>query len=225
MPLQRNRKRLLKMSEDWYIYPLVKQLVSKLSTLCGNLVIACAVAAVAELLLYVVGAIEPGIFCGIISGLLFTLVLCITTLLAFWSHHVLLAARGSSITRWLCLAACIMCGIMLTCDVYSLLFHEPLLARQQESPFIIWAMLIFAFCINFNNMVALPLKKRCLLLLFLLLLLIIPLTAGPELLLINMAAKVLLIFAAYPSFRALSRLAPQVVAMPELPVTPSQQRK
>ncbi len=225
MPLHRNRKLLLKMTEDWYIYPLVKQIVSKLSTLCSNLVIACAVAAVAEMLLYVIGAIEPGIFCGIISGFLFTLVLCITTLLAFWSHHVLLAGRGASVTRWLSLAACIMCGIMLTCDVYSLLFHEPLLARQQESPFIIWAMLIFAFCINFNNMVALSLKKRCLLLLFLLLILIIPLTAGPELLLINLGAKVLLIFTACPSFRALSHLAPQIVAMPELPATPSQQRK
>ena len=213
------------MSEDWYIYPLVKQLVSKLSTICGNLIIACAVAAVAELLLYVAGAIEPGIFCGIISGLLFTLVLCITTLLAFWSHHVLLAARGSSVTRWLCLAACIMCGIMLTCEVYTILFHEPLLVRQQESPFIVWGMLLFAFCINFNNMAVLSLKKRFQLLLFLLIILIIPLTAGPELLLINMAAKVLFIFAACPVFRTLSRLAPQIVAMPELPATPSQPRK
>lgn len=213
------------MSEDWYIYPLVKQIVSKLSTLCGNLIIACAVAAVAELLLYVVGAIESGIFCGIISGFLYTLVLCITTLLAFWSHHVLLAARGSSITRWLCLAACIMCGIMLTCDVYSILFHEPLLARQQESPFIVWVMIFVAFCINFNNMAALSQKKRFLLLLVLLLILIIPLTSGPELLLINMAVKVLLIFAACPTFRALSRLAPQIIAMPELPATPSQPRK
>ncbi len=213
------------MSEDWYIYPLVKQLVSKLSTICGNLIIACAVAAVAEVLFYFIGSIEAGIFCGLSSGLLFTLVLCLTTLLIFWSHHVLLAARGSSVTRWMCLAACIMCGIMLTCEVYSILYHEPLLIRQQESPFIIWAMLLFAFCINFNNMAAVSLKKRFLLLLFLLLILIIPLTAGPELLHINIVAKVLLIFAACPLFRALSRLVPQVVAMPELPATPSQQRK
>lgn len=225
MPQPHKQKRLRKMSEDWYIYPLVKQIVSKLSTLCGNLIIACAVSAVAELLLYVVGAMEAGIFCGVISGFLFTLVLSISTVLAFWCHHVLLAGRGATITRWLCLAACIMCGIMLTCEVYSILFHEPLLVRQQESPFIIWAMLILAFLINFNNMAALALSKRCVLLLFLLLLLIIPLTAIPELLLINMASKVLLIFVACPAFRKLSRLAPQIVAMPELPTAPVKPQK
>lgn len=213
------------MNEDWYIYPLVKQIVSKLSTLCGNLIIACAVSAVAELLLYIVGAMEAGIFCGLISGFLFTLVLCICTLLAFWCHHVLLAGRGASITRWLCLAACIMCGIMLTCEVYSILFHEPLLIRQQESPFIIWAMLIFAFLINFNNMAALALTKRYQLLLFLLLILFIPLTAIPELLLINMAVKVLMIFVGGSAFRKLSVLAPQIVAMPELPSAPAKPQK
>lgn len=213
------------MNEDWYIYPLVKQIVSKLSTLCGNLIIACAVSAVAELLLYVVGAMETGIICGLISGFLFTLVLCICTLLAFWCHHVLLAGRGASITRWLCLAACIMCGIMLTCEVYSILFHEPLLIRQQESPFIIWAMLIFAFLINFNNMAALALTKRYQLLLFLLLILFIPLTAIPELLLINMAVKVLMIFVGGSAFRKLGLLAPQIVAMPELPSAPAKPQK
>lgn len=213
------------MNEDWYIYPLVKQIVSKLSTLCGNLIIACAVSAVAELLLYIVGAMEAGIFCGLISGFLFTLELCICTLLAFWCHHVLLAGRGASITRWLCLAACIMCGIMLTCEVYSILFHEPLLIRQQESPFIIWAMLIFAFLINFNNMAALALTKRYQLLLFLLLILFIPLTAIPELLLINMAVKVLMIFVGGSAFRKLSNLAPQIVAMPELPSAPAKPQK
>ncbi|MBQ8480665.1 MAG: hypothetical protein IJ503_09825 [Akkermansia sp.] len=213
------------MNEDWYIYPLVKQIVSKLSTLCANLIIACAVSAVAELLLYIVGAVEAGIFCGLISGFLFTLELCICTLLAFWCHHVLLAGRGASITRWLCLAACIMCGIMLTCEVYSILFHEPLLIRQQESPFIIWAMLIFAFLINFNNMAALALTKRYQLLLFLLLILFIPLTAIPELLLINMAVKVLMIFVGGSAFRKLSNLAPQIVAMPELPSAPAKPQK
>lgn len=213
------------MSEDWYIYPLVKQIVSKLATLCGNLIVACAVSAVAELLLYLVGAMEAGIFCGLISGVLFTLVLSISTLLAFWCHHVLLAGRGSSITRWLCLAACIMCCIMLTCEVYSLLFHEPLLVRQQESPFIIWAMLLFAFLINFNNMAALAVTKRSLLLLFLLLILILLLTAAPELLLVNMAAKVLMIFAACPAFRKLSSFAPQIVSMPELPPAPPKPQK
>ena len=225
MPLPTTRKKRRQMSEDWYIFPLVKQIVSKLSTLCGNLVIACAVAAVAELLFYFIGSIEAGIFCGLTSGFLFTLVLCLITLLAFWCHHVLLAARGVSITRWLCLAACIMCGIMLTCEVYSLLFHEPLLVRQQESPIIIWTMLLFALLINFSNMAALSLLKRCQLLLFQLLILAIILTTVPELLLFNIVAKLLLIITAFPFFRKLSRLAPQIIAMPELPSTPSQPQK
>ncbi len=225
MPLLPNRKKRRKMNEDWYIFPLVKQIVSKLSVLCGNLTIACAVVAVAELLFYFIGSIEAGIFCGLTSGFLFTLVLCLTTLLTFWCHHVLMAARGSSFTRWMCLAACIMCGIMLTCEVYSILYHEPLLIRQQESPFIIWAMLLFVLIINFNNMVALSLSKRWLLILFLLLILSILLTATPELLMVNTAAKVLIIFIAYPLSRQLSRLAPQIVAMPELPATPTQPRK
>lgn len=225
MPLPPNRKKRRKMSENWYIFPLVKQIVSKLSALCGNLIIACAVAAVAELLFYFIGSIEAGIFCGLISGVLFTLVICLTTLLTFWCHHVLLAARGSSITRWMSLAACIMCGIMLTCEVYSMLFHEPLLIRQQESPFIIWAMLLFILIINFNNMVALSLPKRCLLILFLLLILSVLLTAIPELLIVNMVAKVLIVFTAYPIFRKLSSIAPQIVAMPELPATQTQPRK
>lgn len=203
------------MNEEWYIYPVVRKLISKLANSCRILAIICAVAAIAEIVLLIAGAIPPALICGTASEICFFLMYVGITILLRWSHYVLLAGQGMSVTRFFTLVGVIMGVIMLVCELYTVIMHEPLLIRQHEAPLLIWIILFSTVTINYNRAATAPHRWRLLPIGFSLALLAVLITPGPNLLLWNAAAKVLLAVTAAPMLRKLSAIAPLIVSMPD----------
>lgn len=203
------------MNEEWYIYPVVRKLISKLATLCRVLAIACAVLAVAEIVLLIAGAIPPALISGTASQIFFFLMFTGCTILLRWSHYVLLAGQGMSVTRFLTLVGVIMGVIMLVCELYTLITHEPLLIRQHEAPLLTWIIIFSTVTINYNRAATAPHRWRLLPIGFSLALFAVLITVGPDLLLWNAAAKVVMAVTAAPMLRKLSVIAPLIVSMPE----------
>lgn len=203
------------MNEEWYIYPAVRKLISKLAILCRVLAISCAVLAVAEIVLLIAGAIPPALFCGAASQIFFFLMFTGLTILLRWCHYVLLAGQGMPVTRFLTLVGVIMGVIMLVCELYTLIMHEPLLIRQHEAPLLIWIIFFSTVTINYNRAATAPHRWRLLPIGFALALLAVLVTPGPDMLLWNTAAKVLLAVTAAPMLKKLSVMAPLLVSMPE----------
>lgn len=203
------------MNEEWYIYPAVRNLIGKLATSCRILAIICAVAAIAEIVLLIAGAIPPALICGTASEIFFLLMYVGITILLRWSHYVLLAGQGMSVTRFFTLVGVIMGVIMLVCELYTLIMHEPLLIRQHEAPLLIWIIIFSTVTINYNRAATAPHRWRLLPIGFSLALLAVLITPAPDLLLWNAAAKVLLAVTAAPMLRKLSVIAPLIVSMPD----------
>ncbi len=203
------------MNEEWYIYPAVRNLIGKLASSCRILAIICAIAAIAEIVLFIIGAFPPALICGAASEMIFFLMYVGITILLRWGHHVLLAGQGLPVTRFLTLVGVIMGFIMLVCELYSLFTHEPLLIRQHEAPLLIWIIVFSTVTINYNRAATAPHRWRLLPIGFSLALLAVLVTPGPDLLLWNAAAKVLLAVTAAPMLRKLSVIAPQIVSMPD----------
>ncbi len=203
------------MNEEWYIYPVVRHLIGKLAASCRVLAIICAVAAIAEIVLLLAGAFPPAIICGMASQLFFFVMYVGIAILLRWSHYVLLAGQGMLVTRFLTLVGVIMGLIMLVCEIYSLFTHELLLIRQHEAPLLIWIIIFSTVTINYNRAATAPHRWRLLPIGFSLALLAVLVTPGPDMLLWNTAAKVLLAVTAAPMLRKLSAIAPLIVSMPE----------
>ncbi len=203
------------MNEEWYIYPAVRNLIGKLATSCRILAIICAVTAIAEIVLLIAGAIPPALICGTASEIFFFLMYVSITILLRWSHYVLLAGQGMSVTRFFTLVGVIMGVIMLVCELYTLIMHEPLLIRQHEAPLLIWIIIFSTVTINYNRAATAPHRWRLLPIGFSLALLAVLITPAPDLLLWNAAAKVLLAVTAAPMLRKLSVSAPLIVSMPD----------
>lgn len=204
------------MSEDaWYIYPLVRKTVGRLSTVCVLLVLVCALLAVLEFVLLSHGAIVPGLMCGLGSELLYALVLCSGALLYAWGHRVLLACGGVRGSWFLSHLAVIFSVVMVCCMVYSLCGGDAGGVNYSALPYLICPLLLTDILINFNNMAALSLSRRVLLPLVVVVALAVALTAHPALLVVNIVLKIALAATAAPLLRALARLAPLVISLPE----------
>lgn len=204
------------MNEDaWYIYPLVRKTVGHLASVCVLLVLACALLAVLEFVLVSHGAIVPGLMCGLGSELLYALVLCSGALLYAWGHRVLLAGGGIRGTWFLSHLAVIFSVVMVVCIVYSLCGGDASGVNYWALPCLICPLLLTDILFNFNNMAALSLSRRVLLPLVVAVALAVALTSHPELLLINIVLKIALAAAAAPLLRALAKLAPLVISLPE----------
>ncbi len=203
------------MNDNWYIYPIVRQAVSKMATIGFVLLLLCALLAVIELLLLSVGAIIPGIICGLSSELIFSLVLLTCSLLMAWSHRVLLAHGGMAITGFLCNSAAVLSAVMVLGGFCNLIAGGEAFINYPVLSFIICPLLLFVLLLNFNNMAALPLPRRLLLSLTVFLAVLVSVTALPGLLIINTALKVALAACAAPQLRKLAKLAPYIISLPE----------
>ncbi len=204
------------MPEQWYIFPLIRQFIGKLASICALLSIATVIGAIAEVLLLSVGLFSAALFCGMTSDVFLTVLLVGSSLLAQWSHNVLLADRGLFITRYFTLFNVVFALILLTCEIYTVTTHQLLLVKQGELPFFITIILITGVLLNMHRMAAAPLKWRIMLPAYPLILLAVLITQAPQTLLYCTAAKALLAATGYPLLKRLSILAPKVVTMPEL---------
>ncbi len=203
------------MSDNWYIFPIVRQVVSKVATIAFILLLLCALLAVIELLLLLVGAVIPGLICGLGSEFVFALVLLTCSLLMAWSHRVLLAHGGMAITGFLCNSAAVLSAVMVLGGFCNLIAGGEAFINYPVLSFIICPLLLFVLLLNFNNMAALPLPLRLQLTLASILAVLVPVTSLPGLLIINTALKIALAACTAPLLRKLAKLVPYIISLPE----------
>lgn len=110
---------------EYFIFLPVKRFIAGTAKTARYLLPLILLFAVTELLLIMFfGIIETGIIFGKVSDLLLNIFVALLSILTCWCHHVLLARRGNSITRFLCSFAIIMACLMLICDTYTLFTDE-----------------------------------------------------------------------------------------------------
>ena len=200
---------------EYAILPLVKNSVAKLATICRYLLIACVISALAEPLIIFTLHHPIGILCGIVSDHLLQLTLALLTLPALWSHHALLAARGTRITGMLSLFCCILGGILIVCLCYSVITGGlPLLQHQQDAALYISLLLLICCIFNFHNMAAYRTRAKAALAVFLLALLAASISMG-VLPIISLIAKALACATGYCFLLKLEKIAPLIISMPE----------
>ena len=205
------------MNDQWYIYPIVRQFITGLSRFLCSLIVVSALMALTEFLLMAASEsyLLPALFCGNLSDILFALILIGMTIIAAWSHQVLLAGRGLLLTRILCHTAIILSIAYFICRLYTTFTGTALLIRQAEAPYIIWGILLLTAILNLGNMSAAPITSRVLLFALLISTLAVIMCEGPELWIFGIAAKILLLFISLPVFKRLATTAVAVIAMPE----------
>lgn len=213
-------------TEDIYIYPIVRRLVSQLSKLTRTIIISSTIAALIELLLLMCGELSIALFFGSLSTVLYILQLTLSTWLIGWCSKVLLPGRLIS-TTILGITATVMSLFMPVCELYTSVTHELLLIKQTEIPFFVWGIVAILLLDSCGTLRTLPAKWWGLICGFWVLQLIILLTNTPELLLICLAIRLLLTFTAIPLLRKLANIAHRVVSMPPPgnPGTPHQEKK
>lgn len=145
--------------------------------------------------------------CGVGCESLQALLVPCLYLLALWCHQVLLAGRGTLVTRWLLLFLLFFAFLHPVCVGWVWLFCKPLLVNQMLLPAVLYTVLPCAFAVNWFRMVSLPLRYRLLLLFFLLSL------VGNYILTGSFFVLLLPCFSFVP-LRLLARYAPLIVSLP-----------
>lgn len=211
------------MLDIWYIFPLVRQLVGRLSIIGAILLIAACFVQVALFAILFSGFPGEVWWVGCLASvgrLVGSLALFLVCLLGIWTHEVLLAHRGTSVSRFVGWFTGFLGAVMCVCSVFtSLSGGQALLARQDELPMWIYALLLSNILFNLPNMAAAPVVWRLLLVVYPLLGL-----AGYLASTINVGAWVsiagvlmlnLSLIVGGALLLRLSRFAPLVVSMPE----------
>lgn len=210
------------MNDEWLIYPGVKRAAAVLArvvlvgmlawSLCAVLEIACSALAEA---VQSRGVLLAAVLCGY-GSILFPLV-AVTCLgpLAAWCHLVLPAGRGSVFTRFFTQLGAFLSLLIPVCVAYTLIMHEPLLARQEEIPLYICAIALLAVLLNLPNTQAAPWSLRILCALFPLFLLGAFLTDFEGLLPLRAASALLAAATAFHPLRLLAATAERIVSLPE----------
>ena len=197
------------------IYPAVKHKAAWLAGLANALALTAAV-----LSLLCIGGLsldltEFALRCGSASQLMGRFLLAVLSLLSAWCHHVLLAGRGSDITRWLANLGIFMGGLVLVCSLYAAVTFERLLPRQDDVALMLITLLLFTALFNLPRMAAAPAGRRAAVVLAPLLLLLVELTDMPMALLPNAVFKLAAAALLFPQLRRLRQVAPLIVSMPE----------
>lgn len=196
--------------DEYLIYPAVKRAVALMARMTAYLYVAAALLWVSGLgLLCTVPADGAAAFVATacLAEFLAALAVPCLYLLALWCHHVLLAERGVTVTRWLLLFALFFACLHPVCVGYEMLAGASLLVNQFLLPPVLYTVLPCIFLCNWFRMAALPLRFRLLLLLFFLCLL------GQYILQGSFLMLLLPCFAWVP-LRLLAHYAPRIVSLP-----------
>lgn len=197
--------------DEYLIYPAVKSAVAVLARLTAYLYVAAALfwgAGLALLCCARTGSEDAFIMVSGVSELAAALAVPCLYLLALWCHHVLLAGRGMTASRWLLFFLLFFAFLHSVCVGYELLTGGALLlVNQFLLPPVLYTVLTCAFVFNWLRMSALPLRYRLLLLCFFLTLL------GQYILQGSFLTLLLPCFAWEP-LRLLARYAPQIASLP-----------
>lgn len=145
--------------------------------------------------------------CGAGREFLLALLMPCLYLLALWCHQVLLAGRGTAVTRWLLLCLLFFAFLHAVCMGWLLVSGKPLLVNQMLLPAVLYTVLPCVFAVNWFRMAALPLRYRLLLIFFLLVLL------GNYILMGSLCVLLLPCFS-FVLLRRLAAYAPLIVSLP-----------
>ena len=200
---------------EYHILPAVRSSAGGLATALRWVLAACAVLAVAELVLLPMRLVLPGIVCGMVSTFLLLLGICMLAVLASWCHTVLLAGQGVVITRWLLRMGALLAPLAPACWAYTLFSGSLLLYRQAELPLILAVLLLSAALVNIPRMAAAPWQLQLRIAALPLLLLVVQVCDVPGMLWICTAFKLLTAWVAAAPLRQLAHLAPRIISMPE----------
>lgn len=212
--------------DECLIFPAVKRAVSVLAKvtawgfvaaaalwLLGLALLAvaamlCSAAELPEEMPVWVSVTESAILiCGAGREFLLALLMPCLYLLALWCHQVLLAGRGTAVTRWLLLCLLFFAFLHAVCMGWLLVSYKPLLANQMLLAPVLYTVLPCVFAVNWFRMAALPLRYRLLLIFFLLVLLGSYILAG------SLCVLLLPCFSFVP-LRRLAAYAPLIVSLP-----------
>lgn len=212
--------------EEMLIFPAVKRAVSRLAKvtawgfvtaaalwllglalLVGELGLLSSAGNSDEALVWVSRCEMTKFLCIVGTEFLQSLLLPCLYLLALWCHQVLLAGRGTVVTRFLLLCSLFFAFLHPVCAGWLLLSGKPLLANQMLLPAVLYTMLPCVYAVNWFRMAALPLRYRLLLLCFLLAL------VGNYILPGSFFVLLLPCFSFVP-LRLLARYAPLIVSLP-----------
>lgn len=213
--------------DEYLIFPAVKRAVSVLAKvtawgfvaaaalwllgLVALLAVAamlCSAAELPEEMPVWVSVTESAILiCRAGREFLLALLLPCLYLLALWCHQVLLAGRGTVVTRFLLLCSLFFAFLHPVCAGWLLLSGKPLLVNQMLLPAVLYTVLPCVFAVNWFRMAALPLRYRLLLIFFLLALL------GNYILMGSLCVLLLPCFSFVP-LRRLAASAPRIVSLP-----------
>lgn len=208
------------MNDQWLIFPIVRNIIARMARLAADTAVAVpglmAIAMLLMLLLPDSAAMLPGT-CYLAAELCFYLHMALLFITVLWCHEVLLAERGSALTRYLLILGSLFGVIQLVCQLYTLLTSELLLPRQGELSLILWVLLFSSIVINIGNMAAAPAKWKAGIFatLFLLLIIVITTDCYGAIMLLNFLAKILYAIPGCWLLRKLSRVAPHIISLPE----------
>lgn len=177
----------LEWRDEYLIFPAVKRAASRLAQLTawgfvaaaalwllglallvGELGLLSSAGNSDEALVWVSRCEMTKFLCIVGSEFLQSLLLPCLYLLALWCHQVLVAGRGTVVTRWMLLFLLMFAFLHPICECRLLLSGKPLLANQMLLPAVLYTMLPCVYAVNWFRMAALPLRYRLLLLSFLL---------------------------------------------------------
>lgn len=177
----------LEWRDEYLIFPALKRAVSRLAQLTAWGFVAAAALWLLGLALLVgeLGLLSSAgnsdealvwgsrcemtkFLCIVGSEFLQSLLLPCLYLLALWCHQVLLAGRGTVVTRFLLLCSLFFAFLHPVCAGWLLLSGKPLLVNQMLLPAVLYSVLPCVYAVNWFRMAALPLRYRLLLLCFLL---------------------------------------------------------
>ena len=203
------------MAIEYHLLPPVKTAVAYAATALRHVLTACAVLALAELVLLPLHMPLAGIACGMASAFLLQLALALLVVLAAWCQPVLLAGQGNFVARWLVRVGALLAPLAPVCWGYSMLSGELLLYRQAELPLILGVLLVVAAVVNVLRMAAAPWQLQLRVIALPLFLLAALVCDAPGILLCSVVFKLLAAWVAAGLLRMLAAVAPRVIAMPE----------
>lgn len=202
------------MNDNFPILPKVRDCISRLAGLAGTGLTVCAVAAVAEITLFLIGLLLPGLICGVISSAFFALSTAALAVLFCWAHHVLLLERGLAFTRWLSNLIAFFAVVYAACKIFTLLTGTLLLQNQELLPYLLCGLLQLIFLMNLPYMAAAGRLLKIRLGFFPVLMLLIFFCDQPGLLIPAAIAKLVFRALLASPLRELRDLAPRIISMP-----------
>lgn len=210
------------MNDEWLIYPGVKRVAAVLARLLLICILSGALCSVAEIACATLAAgvqsrflLAAGVLAGGAGSLFLLAGAFMLGPLAAWCHLVLPAGRGSVFTRFFTQLGAFLSLLIPVCVAYTLIMHEPLLARQEEIPLYICAIALLAVLLNLPNTKAAPWSLRILCALFPLFLLGAFLTDFEGLLPLHAASALLAAATAFHPLRLFAATAERIVSLPE----------